>query len=282
MLPAEADADFAIARVVAVLDAVCQATDAVTAAIDIAARCNVDLAGLFIEDDSLFRMASMPGARHLTLTPTARASFGIDTLETEMRSRADLAAAALGAAAETKRVPWSFRSIRGMPGAVLRQAARSGDLLVLPGATPVGGLPLRPHSPLLRAAGVAASSALIVRRPASFSRPLVVASADPDRVRRALAAARRLRAGGHDAIDVVVPGLALDVAARALAGLKDFIRVRELRDFTSRNVTDLAKSLESDFIVLASEGQLGEEGDLSDEFLSKADHQVLLVRQPGR
>ncbi len=282
MLPAEADTDFAIARVVAVLDAVCQATDAMTAAIDIAARCNVELAGLFIEDDSLFRMASMPGARHLTLTPTARASFGIDTLETEMRSRANLAVAALGAAAATKGVHWSFRSIRGMPGALLRQAARSGDLLVFPGAAPIGGWPLRLHSPLLRAAGVTASSALIVRRPASFSRPLVVASADPDRVRRALAAARRLRAGDHDAIDVAVPGLARDVAARTLAGLKDFIRVRELRDATSRSVIDLAKSLGSDLIVLTSESLLGEEGDLSDELLSKADHQVLLVRQPGR
>lgn len=282
MPPVEADPDFAIARVVAVLDAVCQATDVVAAAIDIAARCKVELAGLFIEDDSLFRLASMPGARHLTLTPTAKASFGIDTLETEMRSRADLAAAALGAAATTKGVPWSFRSIRGMPDALLRQAARSSDLLVFPGTAPIGGLPLRPHSPLLRAAGGAASSALIVRRPASFSRPLVVASADPDRVRRALAAARRLRAEDHDAIDVVVPGLAQDVVARALAGLKDVVRIRELRDFTSRTVTDLAKSLESDLIVLASESLLGREGDLSDDLLSKADHQVLLVRQPGR
>lgn len=282
MPPTEADTDFVIARVVAVLDAVCQATDAVTAAADIAARCNVELAGLFIEDDSLFRMASMPGARHLTLTPITRASFGIDTLESEMRSRADLAAAALGAAAETKGISWSFRSVRGMPGALLRQVARSGDLLVLPGAAPIGGLPLRPHSPLLRAAGGAASSALIVRRPTSFSRPLVVASADPDRVRRALAATRRLRAGDHDTIDVAVPGLAQDVAARALAGLKDFIRLRDLRDFTSRNVTDLARSLESDLIVLASESLLGEEGGLSDELLSKADHQILLVRQPTR
>lgn len=282
MPPAEADTDFAIARVVAVLDAVGQAADAVTAAIDIAARCNVELAGLFIEDDSLFRMASMPGARHLTLTPTARASFGIDTLETEMRSRANLAVAALGAAASIKGVSWSFRSIRGMPGALLRQATRSGDLLVFPGAAPIGGWPLRPHSPLLRAAGVAASSALIVRRPASFSRPLVVASADPVRVRRALAAARRLRAGDHDTIDVVVPGVAGEVAARALAGLRDSFRVRELQDVTSRSVTDLAKSLGSDLIVLTSESLLGEEGDLSDELLAKAEQQVLLVRQPGR
>ncbi len=282
MPPAEADADFAISRVVAVLDAVCQATDAMTAAIDIAARCNVELAGLFIEDDSLFRMASLPGARHLTLTPTARAGFGIDALEIEMRSRASLAVAALGAAAATKGVSWSFRSIRGMPGALLRQATTSGDLLVFPGAASIGSWPLRPHSPLLRAAGVAASSALIVRRLASFSRPLVVASADPDRVRRALAAARRLRAGDHDVIDVVVPGMTRDAAARALAGLKDLVRIRELRDAASRSVTDLAKSLGSDLVVLTSEGPIGEEGDLSDELLSKVDHQLLFVRPPGQ
>lgn len=274
----EPELDFALTRVVAALDVVCQPLEAVATAVDIATRCKVELVGLFIEDDSLFRLATTPAARHLTLTSTGEAPPAADVLEIEMRLRSDRAAAALRAAADAAGVSWSFRVVRGMPGAMLRQATRSGDLTVVAGETSVAGLPLRAHSPLLRAAGAATGSALFVRRAVSRSRPLVIASADRGTIRRAIAAVRRLQSHDHDPIDIIVAGRHGEAARRALDDLAGILRVREVADQASKGVIDLANAIESDMLVLAPGGETPGDQGFFEELLTRADRQVLLVR----
>lgn len=275
---AERNGDFAVGRVVAAFDAVGEIAQVAAAAVDIAARCKVELLALFIEDDSLFRLASTPAARHLSLTPNAGRRPGPEDLEAGMRLRAGQVASILAGAAKARAVGCSFRTVRGMPEATLRETIRPGDLLVLPSSVAVGGLPLRPFSPLVQAARVATPAALMVRGASSLARPLVVAEADAAVIRHAISAWRRLHAASAAPVDLLVRGLARDVAARALSEMHADVRLRQADDFTPAGVIRLAHSLASDLLVIAGGADAASGAAYVEELVAKAEGQVLLLR----
>jgi len=276
MARADGSGDFAISRVVAAVDSVGQIGEVAAAAVDIAARCKVELMALFIEDDSLFRLAAMPAARFLSLTPISGRHPDAGDLDAQMRARAPQAASVFRGAATSRAIDWSFQVVRGMPEATLRAAIRPGDLVVLPSSVTIDGLPLRPFSALLQAAQVATSAALMIRGASTLSRPLVVAEADAGLIRHALSAWRRLHAPSAIPVDLVVRGPAGDVVARALAGLHEDVRLREADDPTPGGVIRLARSLASDLIVIADGISAGP--DYVEQLVAKADSQVLLLR----
>ena len=101
-----------IKRVIVPLDAASETRAAIDTAARLAARWRVPLHGVFIEDEELIGLASLPFARQVTLgagvEPLTR-----DRVEDHFRAFAERAQRELAAAAERHDVKWSFETVRG-------------------------------------------------------------------------------------------------------------------------------------------------------------------------
>jgi hypothetical protein len=101
-----------INRVIVPLDAASETGTAIDTAARLAARWRVPLRGVFIEDEELIGLASLPFARQVTLgagvEPLTR-----DRVEDHFRAFAERARRELAAAAERHDVKWSFETVRG-------------------------------------------------------------------------------------------------------------------------------------------------------------------------
>jgi hypothetical protein len=101
-----------IYRVIVPLDAASETGAAIDTAARLAARWRVPLHGVFIEDEELIGLASLPFARQVTLgagvEPLTR-----DRVEDHFRAFTERARRELAAAAERHDVKWSFEPVRG-------------------------------------------------------------------------------------------------------------------------------------------------------------------------
>ena len=101
------------------------------AAAEIAARTGAELVGVFIEDVDLLRLAALPFAQEFT--PYARSGRGIDTsaMERTLRGQATALRRALAAAAERRKIRWSFQVSRGRVAGELVTASENADLIIV-------------------------------------------------------------------------------------------------------------------------------------------------------
>lgn len=86
---------------------------ALDAAAALARRLNAELAGLFVENSNLLRLAELPFAREYTLASAAARKFETGELKRAMRLQAETARGALSRAAQNLSVRWSFQVVRG-------------------------------------------------------------------------------------------------------------------------------------------------------------------------
>lgn len=107
-----------IKRVVVSLDAVSEADPAIDTAARLAARWRVPLHGVFLEDEELIDLASLPFARQVTLA-TGPGPLTKDHIEDHFRAFADRLRRELAAAASRHGVEWSFEVARGPLAAAL-------------------------------------------------------------------------------------------------------------------------------------------------------------------
>ncbi len=266
---------FDIGRVIAALDACCHEMDLLPAAVDMAARLEAEVAGLFIEDENLLRLWSLPAARHVTLGPPTREIPSAEQIEAELRALASQAEAVLRAAASRQGVPWSFRVVRGRPGQELHEGTMSKDLVVVGRARGLAGAPpLDLRSPLQEAVRGLARSTLHVPRQTALAQPIVIVQAGSRLLERTLAAAirlagartreieilvvvepqeaervqaeitRRVEALGYAARIVSIPPDGLDRVSRALAGMEGDVLVTPADLPLFREHDDLPKLLE--------------------------------------
>jgi len=120
-----------IRRILVAIDASASSLAALEAAASLAAKMQAELLGLFIEDINLLRFAGLPFAREISqLTVLARRLESPD-MERALRAQAARAQRALALAAESMRVPWSFRTARGQVVESLLVAAAEADLVAL-------------------------------------------------------------------------------------------------------------------------------------------------------
>jgi hypothetical protein len=101
-----------IERVIVPLDAASETGAAIDTAARLAARWQVPLRGIFIEDEELIGLAGLPFARQVTL------GAGVEPLtrnqvEDYFHAFAERARRDLAAAAERHHVKWSFETVRG-------------------------------------------------------------------------------------------------------------------------------------------------------------------------
>jgi hypothetical protein len=197
-------------RVIAALDVTSREALTVAAATAVAARLGVEVAGLFIEDINLLRLAALPITRHLSVGSAATTPLDADDLAAEMRTRAAQAAAELEKSAVRHGVKSSFRVVRGLPRSEIATATSTGDLLVVGSGPSVARLPLDLRSSLQATVSRAACSNLHVRSTASVSKPLLVIGANPHSQMRAVSTALHL-AGRRDDLVVLLVG---EMAAR--------------------------------------------------------------------
>jgi len=200
------DVEFRVARVIAALDASGGDIATVGAAVEFAARLGAEVAGLFIEDANLFRLAALPVTRHLALRSQAPSAFDAARLEADLRAGAARAEAELGAAATRRGLRWSFRVVRGLPAAELTAATVVEDVLVVGPPPRVSGLPLGLGGALALAACRCTRTLLMATASARIGRPLVVLDAGSALTARVLTAAARLAAPGQAEVALLILG----------------------------------------------------------------------------
>jgi len=126
-----------IERIVVPLDAASETVTAIDTAVRLAARWQVPIHGVFIEDEELIGLAGLPFARQVTVGAGPE-PLTKDQVEDQFRAAAERARRELAAAAERHDVKWSFEVVRGP----LTADTLTGEHdLVVAGATtrPVGG-----------------------------------------------------------------------------------------------------------------------------------------------
>ena len=126
-----------IERIVVPLDAASETATAIDTAVRLAARWQVPVHSVFVEDEELIGLAGLPFARQVTLGAGAE-PLTKGQVEDHFRAAAERARRELAMAAEQHDVKWSFEVARGPLTADTLAGERD---LVVAGATtrPVGG-----------------------------------------------------------------------------------------------------------------------------------------------
>lgn len=125
------DPEERIAQILLALDAASHDLASVESAVMLAARLQVELLGLFVEDADLLRIAGLPFAREVALSTAVDRALGGGGLERSLRALAGEAERSLAEAAGRAQVKWSFRTVRGRRLQSALTEAGATDLLLL-------------------------------------------------------------------------------------------------------------------------------------------------------
>jgi hypothetical protein len=113
------------------LDASAGNREAARAAAALARALGVELAGLFVEDANLVRLAGLPFARQIPVSGGPARPVEREALEAQLRALAAAARQDLARAASSVQVTWTFEVRRGALPAEVLAAAGEADLLLL-------------------------------------------------------------------------------------------------------------------------------------------------------
>lgn len=120
-----------IRRILVALDASPQSLAALEAAVELAASLGSELAGMFVEDVNLIRMAGLPVTSEIGSASGRVRAISERRLSRQLRGQAARAEQALAAVANQAHVVWSFKIARGSIDAELLEAAAEADLIIL-------------------------------------------------------------------------------------------------------------------------------------------------------
>lgn len=119
-----------VRRIIVGLDPAAQSRALLEAAFELAGQMQAELLGLFVENQDLLHFAGLPFAREVGFESATRRALDVVSMERTLRALAREARQALESAAKGTRVQWSFRVVRGAPGAELLAAAEESDLVI--------------------------------------------------------------------------------------------------------------------------------------------------------
>jgi hypothetical protein len=210
----------AIERVVVSLDAASDNPAAIDTAARLAARANAPLHGVFVEDEELLHLASLPFARQFTLGAGAE-QLTTDVVELHLKSAAERARTELLAAARRHGATATFEVVRGAPESAVSSASER-DLVVAGGQTRPIGRHFRVECRWWSSIAVTPSPFLLVRHAWGAKGAVVTLLRERSRASaRLLEAAAEIAAAGNRALTVICPSA---VAGRA--GLEKWIGER--------------------------------------------------------
>jgi nucleotide-binding universal stress UspA family protein len=245
-----------IERILVAVDASPHSLAALEAAVDLAARFEAELAGLFVEDENLLRLADLPFVTEIGMFTATRRRIDSEELERQLRVQRRRVRRVFTLTTERAQVRRSFRVVRGTVLSEVLTAASEADVLVLGqagwsllrrgqlGSTVRGILPER------------FGLALVMKEGTCLGLPLAVAYDGSPAADRALIAADTLRRQSEDdqalAKRMLVLLLAEDprrahaLQEQAASRLADRDTVARYRSLTSTNVLWLADILQAE------------------------------------
>jgi len=194
----------AIRRILVALDASPHSLAALRAAVDLAARMDAELEGLFVEDAALLRLAELPCAREVLHFSTAEFPVSRASMESRLRAQSEQARTALEAAAKRARIEWSFRTVRGEVAAEVSAAAAGVDLLALGRGGWALDRRVRTGSTALEIAASSLPVLLLPERGIPENAHLLVYYDSSPAAKRALLAAAQLAGAGMDGLTLLV------------------------------------------------------------------------------
>jgi len=203
---------FVVRRILVALDTSPHSLAALEAAVNLAAKMNAELLGLFVEDAALLRLAEVPCAREILYFSTAEIPLSRASVESKFRVQAEQARKALSAAARRAHVEWSFRTVRGDVASEVLAAASDVDLLAMGKGGWSLGRKFRMGSTALE---LSTSSIPVLLLPESGLPPkasLVVYYDGSSAAKRGLLAALQLEDAGMDGITVLLDAANRDEA----------------------------------------------------------------------
>lgn len=193
-----------IGRIVVALDTSPQSTAALMAAVELAARMDVEVEGLFVEDASLFYLCDFPSCREVGSHTALSSRIEGVGMERQLRAQAAVIREAMQRATAQTTVRWSLHVRRG---AVLDELLAAAQGAAVMGIGRAGRAHQRRIGSVARALVSRADRPLLIsgegRRPGY---PLTVLYTGTDAARRALALALRLSGGEPERLRVVLWG----------------------------------------------------------------------------
>jgi len=280
----------AIGRILVALDASRHSLAALEAAVELAARLKAELAGLFVEDINLLRLAGLPFAREIRYPSAIIQQLDSPRLEQELKAQATRMRRALAAAAEQAQVAWSFRVVRGQVTAEVLAAALEADLLSLGISSWPSARRGRLGSTARTVAVEAPHTVLLLQHGDKMRQPVLVTYDGSMASMRALALAVRLVQTTEQAdrlpltVLILADEEALDTAQRLEREVIAWLQERGLqanyRRLTRTDMPHLAQAVQAEqggLLVLAGE-RLPIQAEAIQALLNKIDCPILLVR----
>lgn len=184
-------------RILIALDAAAPRRDAIDAVAAWYRETALEIAGIFVEDDNLERLATLPFAREIRLSGHPGKSLDPNLLRRQLDACAAEFESAFSRARNALRRPVSFRVLRGDVLVGLRQAASETDLVVVGRSLARAGLRtwlgVRPEQLLdALAENSPPAGLLFVHEPWSSGRCVMVLDDGSDAARRAKEQAQAL------------------------------------------------------------------------------------------
>jgi nucleotide-binding universal stress UspA family protein len=116
-------------RILLALDSPETHAGALACVCQLAATMEAEIAGLFVEDINLLRLAELPFSRQVRHASRAHQPLSAADVERQLRARGNAARKALETAAGRAGVPWTFKVTRGVMANRLIEAANRADLV---------------------------------------------------------------------------------------------------------------------------------------------------------
>ncbi len=276
---------FSIRRILVALDASPQSLAALRAAVELGARLEAQLLGLFVEDIDLLRLAGSPFAREL-LFPTAK-EIPLDraSMERKLKAQAEQDREALATAADEANIEWTFRVVRGSVASEILAAAAECDLLAL--GWRGWSLVKKPHmgSTASAAIGEAVPVLLLSARGILTELPILVWYDGTPTSKRGVLAAAELAQIGSRKLTVLLPLPERKTGNRLQTQVEDLLKGKEIQlRFEHIDPSDQAslrsvlRSERPSVIVLTGEEPFPKEDGLID-LLDEVDVSALLLRE---
>lgn len=277
--------EWRVERVLVALDASPASAAAAAGAAELAAALSTGLAGLFVEDPALSRLAELPGAAEVGTHTGAARSLSAPELARRLRAQAGRARRLLERTAARVDLEATLEVVHG--SVTVEVAAAAGELELL-SLGRVGTSALSRLGSVARAALAAGRGPLLLLPPGGrLVPPLVVVYGDTATARRALAAAVRLTAiigsgRGQPELVVLLPadpdaGWLENEARNRLLEAGITARVRRVPASEHHALQHATAAEGAGLLVLPAHSSLasGEEIEAVVELLSRA---VLLIR----
>lgn len=179
-------------RVLVQVDTSTHCRDTLDAAIDIAARLQAELRGVFIEDRDLVATGGLDFVREFSLSSPSARAFDNKTLDAQMKALASSARRQLERAGARRNVSVVFRTVRGDFQQEMANAAGDADLVIIEGTGRLHGRYFRAGLPGRALPRPAGRPTLLLKAGRPLAKQFIVICDSGDNARKCLGAALSL------------------------------------------------------------------------------------------